>query len=419
MSMIEKNLSQKNFELSRTNPELLKRREKEQKLVPRDPHYFDAFKDLGVAIEQVYLSHPSEEFSLRVRAAYKPEGTKYTATLKDAGEVIDGNLDRMEVETEIDAETFTFYQSNPDYPRVRKIRTELADGLTIDFVEGLEAPLIEKETSEDPTGQQFVDAFQEGLIDKTGDSSVLNESIAHSLHEKETLLPKSESIDSLVDRIVTEAVTQYSLGHQQVVLGISGMSGSGKSTVAREVEKTLVEAFGESFQPLTLSSDDYHRGKKWLEATYGAPWTNWDDPRVYHTAELAEDLKKLANGETIRRKHFDFATEEVIYDEEVSTRPFVIVEGLFAGSPDLNPVRHLHFEVPGGVATSIGRDVRRLMLAGRANGSIGSPESRLRYQMEKAVPTYTAQERPRRNSFAAYTRPLAERAFLLDKLREL
>jgi len=417
MTMIEKNLSSKNFELSRNNPELLQRQEVEQKFAPRDPHYFDAFKDLGMPIEQIYLSHPSEEFSLRVRAVYTPEGVNYTAALKDAGELVDGKLSRLEVTTPISEATFQHYHDSPQYPRVHKLRTELADGLTIDFVEGLEAPIVECEPSSDPTGRQFIEAFKDELVDMTSDETLLNESIAHELHGAETLIPKNETLDELVDRMVGDAIAYYAVGYPQVVIGLSGMSGSGKSTVARAVEKSLVEKFGEELRPLTLSTDDYHRGKRWLEETYGAPWTNWDDPRVYHTAELADDLKTLSDGKPIRRKHFDFATEERVEDEEISTRPFVMIEGLYAGSADLKSVRHLHYEVPCGVATSVGRDVRRLILAGRANASIGSPEQRLRYQLETALPSYQEQQQPTRNSFSASTRPLAERAFMLEMLR--
>jgi hypothetical protein len=194
------------------------------------------------------------------------------------------------------------------------------------------------------------------------------------------------------------------------------MAGSGKSSAAREVQARLEAKLGAEYRPVVISTDDYHRGKKWLEATYGAPWENWDDPRVYHTQELADDLSRLAAGEPILRRHFDFQSEEVVYDDIIEPSPFVIVEGLYAGSRDLEAVRTLHYDMPVGPATSIGRDARRLIIEGRANGSIGTPEERVRYQVEVALPTYMAQERPKGNSFSAHSRPLAERAFLLERL---
>ncbi len=110
------------------------------------------------------------------------------------------------------------------------------------------------------------------------------------------------------------------------------------------------------------------------------------------------------------------SNERVVVDGEINPSPFVIVEGLYAGSPDLREVRNLHYEMPTSIATSIGRDIRRLLIENRANGSIGTPEDRLKYVMEIALPTYLKQKRPRANSFSMHSRPLAERAFMLDQL---
>ena len=416
MSLVEKELTQKNVEQARNNPEFQKRREREQKMMAVSPDLLDVFKADSVPIEQVYLSHPDEEFSLRVRAKYSPEGTTYMATLKDGGEIVDGVLDRLEVEEEISQEAYEYYANNGLYPHVRKLRSEPLPGLSIDFIEGMDTPVVEFEGSDLETSS-FATLLKTGLVDMTDSTELHNEVIAHRLHQGEVLKPSAETLESLSMRMFKDMVATYTLGYKQVVVGVSGMSGSGKTTVVHDLEKALIETFGEEFRPLVLSSDDYHRGKKWLESEYGAPWTNWDDPRVYNTAELADDLKKLSEGEPVMRKHFDFGTEEVVYDEIIDPRPFVIVEGLFAGSPDLQPVRHLHYEVPTGIATSVGRDVRRLILENRANGSIGSPEARLKYQLETALPTYLEQDRPRANAFSRSSRPLAERAFMLAKLR--
>jgi uridine kinase len=187
------------------------------------------------------------------------------------------------------------------------------------------------------------------------------------------------------------------------------MSGSGKTTLANEVALELLNRFGESLPgAVRLSTDDYHRGKTWLETTYGQPWTNWDAPEVYDTARLARDVELLQAGDAIDKKHFDFEREETVVDGTLSPAPFVIIEGIFAGSPHLAHVRDLHFNVPTPIATTVGRDLLRLMHSDRPNNSIGSPEARLRYQLETAIPTYQAQERPRRNTWSGSVRPIGQ-----------
>ena len=416
MSLVEKDITRNNIELARNNPEFQKRREREETLVAPSPEFLDAFRSMAIPYESVYISHPDEEFSLRVRAEYTPEGTAYTAALKDEGEMSGAALDRLEVSTELSKEAYDYYAQNIQFPSVKFLRAKPLEGLAIDFIDGIEMPQVEYESLLGDEAPAFVQTLKNSLINMSQDRNVRKEVIAHRLHSKETLQPSNETIEAFAHRVFNDMIATYTMGHKQVVVGMSGMSGSGKSTAVRALQEQFSETFGDEFTPIVLSSDDYHRGKKWLEETHGAPWTNWDDARVYDTAELADDITRLAKGQPIMRKHFDFLTEEVIYDEEITPQPFVIVEGLYAASPDLKEVRHLHYEVPTGIATSVGRDVRRLVLENRANGSIATPEARLRYQLEVALPTYLDQEKPNRNSFAAYCRPLAERAFMLEKL---
>jgi len=227
------------------------------------------------------------------------------------------------------------------------------------------------------------------------------------------LLEKStiETEQQLVNHVVENFETYYKAGLNYVVIGLSGMSGSGKSTLAREVRRIMSEKYGEQFAPVILSTDDYHRGRKYLESTYGAPWQNWDDPRVYNTQELAEDLKAFGRGERIIKKHFDFDIEEPALDDIIEPRPFVLVEGLFADSPDLDGIRHAHFEVPVSPVTALGRDIRRLV-SKRANNEFSNPEARLKYQLETGLPTYIeSRSRPRNFLF----RSLLDASRLVEK----
>jgi uridine kinase len=381
----------------------LLRQEIERKLVPLNPSHFEPYKQLAVPIEQIYLSRPDEDFTLRVRAAHTPAGQEYTATLKNRGVMTPHGLSRLEVESPITRETYERY-AGADHPRVKKLRATLAPGVTVDWIEDMELPLIEIEDSGNlPSAAAFYDDYRAALVEVTGDPQYDNSTIAFEQFDG-SFEPLPELHASM---IVDDMIAQLSTGRSHVVVGISGMSGSGKTTLANEVENELLRRFGERLPiPVRVSTDDYHRGKTYLEATYQAPWTNWDAPEVYDTAALSGDIRRLLAGDTVEKRRFDFEREEVVTDGVLLPSPFVIVEGIFAGSQDLAPVRNLHYNVPTPVATTIGRDLLRLVHSDRPNNSISSPEARLRYQLETAVPTYEAQERPRRNTWSASVRPI-------------
>lgn len=400
MQNIENITTTKNIELFKQSPEWAKRQESECKLTPIDASQLEYLARDGVPIEQLYLSHPNDEFSLRLRAQATPNGTEYSATLKDRGEVADGYLNRLEIETPISQSAYEYYAANPSYPRLKKRRARIGEHTTVDFIDGFYSPVVEVESPDKTSELPDV-----GYIDHTGDSALLAENIAHSLsYGEDGWNPEiAETVTEMAAKIADEFAVYYRAGLPFVAIGLSGMSGSGKSTVAKAVQELMRERYGEEFEPVIISTDDYHRGHKWLEATYGAPWTNWDDPRVYNTAQMAEDLKSFATGEPLLRRHFDFISEEVVVDEVVEPKPFVLIEGLFADSRDLRDVRCAHFGMPVSPATSIGRDLRRLVIEGRANGVFGSPEARLRYQLETALPTYIeTREHPKNRLFRGW-----------------
>lgn len=400
--MNEKLLSEQNFEQLSY--------ETERKLVPIDATLFAPYEQLAEPIEQVYLSRPDEDYTLRVRAHQTPQGSRYTATLKDKGEMTPHGLARLEVETDIDQATYELYANSSQYPRVTKRRAALVEGVTVDWIDGFPQPLIEIENSgNNPLAAQFYTDFSANMLDVTGDRAYDNSSIAYEQFDG-SFEPLAEL--SAAD-IVAELISQFQIGKSHTVVGISGMSGSGKTTLAHDVHHELVRQFGEDLPPvIQLSTDDYHRGKHYLEAAYGAPWTNWDLPEVYDTETLASHLAALKSGQPIPRQRFDFPRQEAVVTGVIEPSPIIIVEGIFAGSPDLQTVRDLHFTVPTPLATTVARDLLRLVSSDRSNSSIATPEARLRYQLETAIPTYQAQERPRRNSWASSVRTIGKVAWL-------
>lgn len=410
-------LTLKNIEQANNHPELVKYAETETKLFVTNPEAFLHYRDQAITIEQCYVSTPEDEFSLRVRKTYLSDGATYSAELKDRGRMNEGAVTRTEIPVSDLSETaFEYYAQHPLTTPLIQHRAYITPEMTIDFIDGFAHPIIEIETPDAARRNELLMTLEGVAVDVTETGLANKEQIAYSLNGPEKRKPL-ESLDAFTDRVAREMVAHYVSGKNQVVVGLTGMSGSGKTTVTNLIKTKLTQQFGESFDPVIVSTDDYHRGKTKLEAMNGGPWTEWDDPRTYDTEALAHDLRSLSNGSAINGRHFDFETEEPIIDQEIHPSPFVIVEGLYAGSNDLVEVRDLHFELPTTISTSVGRDVRRLIIENRANRAFPTAESRLKYQLEVAVPLYLSQERPKRNSFNASCRPMAARAFMLEQIR--
>lgn len=365
----------------------------EQKFIPVFPEQLSQFRSEARPIEQLYLSHPDEPFSLRLRETLDTHGELvYTATIKDRGAHTEYGIDRMEIETEIHPETYAYYHEQHRYPTLQKLRSSPHANIAIDYYPD---GTVRMESE----NQLSLKAFQNRLPEPVDlmpahGSHVDNEWLAHFLHRQAhgEALPSPEPVDV---ETVTRSIYQTYLHRKFTAIGIGGRSGSGKSTLLREVTARLQDTIPSIH---TLSTDDYHRGKNWLE-TYnnGRPWTNWDDPIVYDTAALGEDIARLARGEAIYARRFNFATEEpeytgVIEPSDAST--LVLVEGLHAHSPELADSLHGFHKVTTPLATCVGRRIMRdFFSGGRVNESLPSPEVILRYMLETAEPTYQSSAR--------------------------
>jgi len=366
--------------------------ETEKKFVVNDPNYFDFLLQVcePKVIDQIYLSHPSEDFNLRVRQITNSEGSvSYSATLKAEGRVVPNGLMRRETPTEISKEAYERYAAT-DAPRLRKVRVEPCEGVSIDWIEGYDTPIVEiEDIGINQEAQLFFQQYADVLSEKTGENSVDNEWIAHQMSTNEYEPPVQLTVEEMAKKVHG----YHAYGVRPVVVSIDGRSGSGKTTVAKQLEGLLRNGDARLGATL-LSTDDYHRGKAWLEAqNNGEPWVDWDASIVYDTAALAEDLASLRAGDYVPNRYFSFADQEPHVDGTIFPNDVIIVEGIHAGTKELEGIRHFHFGVKTPLATSIGRDLSRLRQNDRPNSSIGTPEQRLRYQLEYAEPAFQSIDR--------------------------
>ncbi|MHA3225554.1 uridine kinase [Globicatella sulfidifaciens] len=113
------------------------------------------------------------------------------------------------------------------------------------------------------------------------------------------------------------------MSKRPIVIGVSGASGSGKSSVS----KRILEIFSE-MSILVLQQDFYYKDQTHLPFEERLK-TNYDHPLAFDNDLFIEHLEKLMKSETIDKPVYDFANHtrstETIHQEP---RDVIIVEGI-------------------------------------------------------------------------------------------
>ena len=107
------------------------------------------------------------------------------------------------------------------------------------------------------------------------------------------------------------------------IIGIAGISCSGKTTLARQLCQILP---GAAILPL----DAYYRDLGHLDPPARSQ-TNFDAPEALDYPLLLEHLQELARGAAVNRPLYSFATHtRQRATQRLEAAPFLLVEGLFA-----------------------------------------------------------------------------------------
>ena len=109
------------------------------------------------------------------------------------------------------------------------------------------------------------------------------------------------------------------------VIGVAGGSGSGKSTVTREV----LASIGPEMATVVFQ-DDYY-----LDQSHMSPEdrrkTNYDHPDAFDWPLLVQHVQTLRRGEAIEMPTYDFSKDNRASKTiTVKPAPVIVVEGLFA-----------------------------------------------------------------------------------------
>jgi uridine kinase len=148
-------------------------------------------------------------------------------------------------------------------------------------------------------------------------------------------------------------------------IGIAGCSGSGKTTLARE----LATALDATLFPLDL----YYRDLSQFPLDQRDK-RNFDHPDSLESELIIEHVRALAQGHTIQRPVYDFATHSRVPNtfEPITPTNFVLVEGILAlHYPELYPLFHfsVYVDAPNDICLNrrIYRDMRE---RGRTEASV-------------------------------------------------
>lgn len=111
--------------------------------------------------------------------------------------------------------------------------------------------------------------------------------------------------------------------NKPILIGITGGTGSGKSTVSKEIFKTVPEK-----DIVVIEQDSYYKDQSDLSYNERIK-TNYDHPSAFDNVLLVEHLKKLVEGESIQKPIYDFEKhnrkEETI---KVEPKKIIILEGI-------------------------------------------------------------------------------------------
>ena len=109
------------------------------------------------------------------------------------------------------------------------------------------------------------------------------------------------------------------------IISICGGSGSGKTTFAEKIKKTVNEEIS------ILHMDSYYlpRLPKQLTTSKGKP--NFDHPDAFDWYLLKEHLEKLKSGKSIKSPHYDFKTNKRLKSSSlVKPTKVILFEGIFS-----------------------------------------------------------------------------------------
>lgn len=140
-----------------------------------------------------------------------------------------------------------------------------------------------------------------------------------------------------------------------ILIGITGGTGSGKSTVAQEIYKGLPEE-----QICIIEQDSYYKDQSHLSFEERVK-TNYDHPDAFDTELLLSHLKQLSDGKAIDKPIYDFGIHNRIKETiKVEPKDIIILEGiLILAEPEIRKMLDIKIFVDTDADVRIVRRIQR------------------------------------------------------------
>jgi len=182
------------------------------------------------------------------------------------------------------------------------------------------------------------------------------------------------------------------------VVGISGGSGSGKTSFVRALREKLGD------QATFISQDDYYFPME-TQATDENGVHNFDLPTSIDSAAMADEIRKVISGETVERKEYTF---ETVYRDDgqeeknkhaaalhvFKPNPILVVEGLFCfHEPQLRALMDLSVYVDASDVAKLSRRIKR----DRIERALPLEDVLYRYERH-VLPSYETYIKPHRST---------------------
>lgn len=173
-------------------------------------------------------------------------------------------------------------------------------------------------------------------------------------------------------------------------IGVTGGSGSGKSTVARNV----LEKVGPE-QVTYVQQDSYYKDLSHLPIDMCAQ-LNFDHPDAFDNALFSEHLAALKEGKTVELPLYDFKTYTRVGSKTIQPRPVIMVEGILVLADEIIR-KHLNIKIYVDTDPDI-RIIRRLKRDVLERGR----------QLEHVLAQYVETVRPMHQQYIEPTRRFAD-----------
>lgn len=176
-----------------------------------------------------------------------------------------------------------------------------------------------------------------------------------------------------------------------IFIGITGGTGSGKSTIAKEIYRQ----FGEDCIAM-IEQDSYYKDQSHLSMEDRVK-TNYDHPNAFDNNLLVSHLESLLNGHSIQKPSYDFSIHNRIEDTtKVEQKEIVIVEGiLILEDPRIRELLDIKIYVDTDADVRI---IRRMVRDINERGRT----------MESVINQYLNVVKPMHNQFAEPTKKFAD-----------